>query len=333
MLRVLLPALLLGIVILPAAAQQPAATPAPAAPPQPPAPNVVAATVNGQAIPALAVFRALQNVPPVKHAEARVEIVNFLIENALLDQFLKSQNIAIDAKAVDARIAEMQEQMKKQNLEFAKMLQQMMMTEAELRDHIAAEMRWDKYISTQATDAVLQDMFTKNVEMFDGSMVHARHILMPKPANNGPSELVAIRAQLEAQVAQAVAKLPPTADALTKQKERAKVLDEAFAAMAKQKSTCPSKEQGGDVGWFPRAGRMVEPFAAAAFALKPYELSEVVTTQFGQHLILCVDRKTGKEIKFAEAKDTVKEVYALRVRDNLVPQLRAKAKIEIADVK
>src|SRR5262249_51985578 len=148
--RVLLPALLLGLIILPATAQQPAATPVPTAPapavPQPPAANAVAATVNGQVVPALAVYRALQGVPPIKHAEARVEIVNYLIDNALVDQFLKTQNVVVDTKDVDARIAEMQAQVKKQNLEFAKMLQQMFLTEAELREHITAEMRWEKYI-------------------------------------------------------------------------------------------------------------------------------------------------------------------------------------------
>jgi parvulin-like peptidyl-prolyl isomerase len=137
-----------------------------------------------------------------------------------------------------------------------------------------------------------------------------------------------MKAQLEAAVAQEMAKMPPNADNLAKQQKRAEVLEKEFGSLAKQKSSCPSKDQGGDVGWFPRAGSMVEPFAKVAFAMKPYELSDVVTTQFGSHLILCVDHKAGKETKFEEAKEMVKEVYGARMREALLAQLRPAAKIQ-----
>ena len=52
---------------------------------------------------------------------------------------------------------------------------------------------------------------------------------------------------------------------------------------------------------------MVEPFAKAAFALKPYEMSEVVKSPFGYHLILTVERKPGREVKFEDMKDVAKE--------------------------
>jgi peptidyl-prolyl cis-trans isomerase C len=83
------------------------------------------------------------------------------------------------------------------------------------------------------------------------------------------------------------------------------------------------------VDWFQRAGTMVEPFAKAAFALKPYELSDVVQTPFGLHLILCVDHKAGKETKFEDphVQEMVKEIYAGRLREGLLAQLRATAKV------
>ncbi len=82
--------------------------------------------------------------------------------------------------------------------------------------------------------------------------------------------------------------------------------------------------------WFPRAGAMVEPFAKAAFDLKPFQMSDVVQTQFGLHIILPIDRRTGKQgMKFEDAKDDVKDVYAGRLREKLVEQLRGSAKIEM----
>ena len=76
-------------------------------------------------------------------------------------------------------------------------------------------------------------------------------------------------------------------------------------------STCNSKSEGGDLRWFPRYGSMVEPFAKAAYALKPFEVSDVTVTPFGYHLILVVGRRPGTPTKFEDprVKDAVKEVY------------------------
>jgi parvulin-like peptidyl-prolyl isomerase len=325
---------LLVLCNLPAAAQGPATTP----PAQPaPAPNAVAATVNGQPIYESVVMRALEPVPAAKRAEARPELMDFLIDNMLIDQHLLQLKFTVEKTEIDKRMAEMDAALQKEKKSLAQIMQQLKLTEAELREQVAADIRWDKFCTAQSTDKVLQEFFDKNKEMFDGTTVRARHILLTPASNDGQAAeataamLRGFKKQIEGQAAEGLAKLPANADALAKEKARLALTDEAFASIAKEKSACPSKTKGGDVGFFGRGGFMVEPFARAAFALKAGEMSDVVKTQFGLHLILCVERKPGMgEVKFDTLKEGVKDVYCERLRESLSSQLREKAKIEIA---
>ncbi len=79
-----------------------------------------------------------------------------------------------------------------------------------------------------------------------------------------------------------------------------------FADIAKEKSTDKtSGAKGGDLGMFGQ-GRMVPEFERAAFALKPNELSDIVKTQYGYHIILVTDRKEGERRPFDQVKDQIK---------------------------
>ena len=295
-----------------------------------------AATVNGQEIPEVAVQRALKNVPADHRGEARGQIVNFLIENALIDQYLVQLQVNVEPKEVDAKVAQVREAVQKQGSTLEKTLQELMLTEAELRAQIVLQLRWEKFVNAQASDTALHELFDNNHEMFDGTVVRARHILLSPPSGDAKAcvdaktRLAGYKTQIEAQAAKGVAEMPANADAAARRTAHDKQVDTAFAALARKESVCPSKAQDGDLGYFPRCGSMVEPFAKAAFALKPFEISEVVTTQFGYHLILVTDRRPGKETKFDDVKDEVKEVLGDRLRDNLLARLRPNARIVIA---
>lgn len=101
-----------------------------------------------------------------------------------------------------------------------------------------------------------------------------------------------------------------TADEKKSAKEKAeKLLKEVkggadFAAVAKANSTCPSSQQGGDLGFFGK-GQMVPQFEEAAFALKPGEISNVVETQFGYHIIKLTEKKAADKVDFKEAQPRI----------------------------
>lgn len=78
----------------------------------------------------------------------------------------------------------------------------------------------------------------------------------------------------------------------------------SFEEAAKKYSTCPSKEQGGELGEFGR-GMMVPEFEKAAFELEIGEISEPVKTQFGYHIILVESKNEAKEEEFDKVKDMI----------------------------
>lgn len=304
--------------------------PAPAAPVQ--RPSGVAATVNGQEIPEVAVWRALRQFPPSEHDVARREILNHLTENLLIDQYLNALKTAVEPGEVDKLIEELKAELAKAKKDYAKELESMMLTEAEFRAEVAAQMKWDKFVKQQGSDQALQGFFEKRPDIFDGTLVRARHILMNPGAD--PAKQAAAKQtlqQIKATIAAEAAKAEAAAqgDALAKQSAKGKRTDELFAEYAKQHSVCPSKVNGGDLQFFPRVGAMVEPFAEAAFKLNLFDMTDVVETEFGYHLILCTAKNPGKQRKFEEVKEDVRAVYAMQLRQAVIGQMKPRAQITV----
>lgn len=115
--------------------------------------------------------------------------------------------------------------------------------------------------------------------------VHARHILL-KLASDAADEMVEKRKQ-------------EISDILKQAKA-----GQDFAELAKQYSEGPTKDKGGDLGFFEKK-TMVKPFADKAFAMKPGEISEPVRTNFGWHIIKVEAVNEGKKSSLDEVKDDI----------------------------
>lgn len=316
-----------------AIAQQPASTAAP----QPKVaedqrPSGMAAVVNGQEIPEVAVWRALRQFAPAEREVARKEIVSHLVENVLIDQYLNALKITVEPAEVDKLVSELKGQLAEAKKDYQTELKTMMLTEEEFRAEVTAQMKWDKFLALQGTDAALKAFFEKRPDIFDGTLVRASHILLtpsndPKEQETAQKTLNAIKQTITTEVAKTVASLPPNTEATDVAVARGKRMDDLFKQYAKQVSVCPSKENGGDLQFFPRVGAMVEPFAAAAFKLKPYEMSDIVESEFGYHLILCTAKNPGKDRPFEQVKDDVLSVYAMQLREAVIAQMQPTAKI------
>src|SRR5207244_11111345 len=134
----------------------------------------------------------------------------------------------------EAKLKQFYDEVQKQGMKTDELMKRFLLSEAELKAQITAQLRWDKFVETQATDKALHDLFDQNHDLFDGTTVRARHILLtPPPGDARASEearqkVAGFKKQIEDVVAQGMAKEPPTADNLPRERDRTKLMDDTF---------------------------------------------------------------------------------------------------------
>ena len=148
-----------------------------------------------------------------------------------------------------------------------------------------------KQLAEKDPERVRKAVEERRAELDTPEQVHARHILVSVAATADEATRAAARAKL---------------DAAKKRIEAG----EDFAAVAKEVSDDPgSKDSGGDLGFF-RRGAMVAAFEDAAFSLEPGQLSGVVESPFGLHLIRVEEKKAASELPYSEASARVAQDLA-----------------------
>ena len=134
-------------------------------------------------------------------------------------------------------------------------------------------------------DAEARRLYDERKDVYDvPERVHARHVLIQLPRDATPEAVAAA----EARARQALERLRAGED---------------FAKVAGELSDDQgSRAAGGDLGFFAR-GQMVKPFDEAAFALQPGQLSDLVRTDFGFHVIRVDERKPAEQRSYEQARE------------------------------
>jgi peptidyl-prolyl cis-trans isomerase C len=282
----------------------------------PTAATPIAATVNGEPITVAEVDAALDAVlqagPLSAHQrrQLRSAILNDLIDDLLLKQFLAKHGPKVDPAEIDAQMAALKSRLLRENRTLDQFLKDTGQTEAQLREHWMLQNQLAGYVKQHATDEQLKAYHAANRDHFDKVEVRVSHIVIRVSRTAPPTERATARDKLQA----------VRADLL------AGKID--FATAARKLSQCPSASRGGDLGYIRRRSLPEdEPLARAAFALKVGGLSEIVETDYGVHLLIVTDRKPGTPTTVEQCIVEVLEDFTDDYRLQLVARLRKEAKI------
>ncbi len=258
---------------------------------------------------------------PVREAqmkELEKDVLNGLIGRELLYQESQRTGTKVDAKTISEQLDKIKKQFPSEK-EYEKELAKNDLTEADLTAQLQKELTIKQYIDqklsgkTDVSEQEAKAFYDENLDKFKSpAQVRASHILI---------------------------KVDPEADEAKKAETKKKMEDiqarlkngEDFAALAKEYSECPSAAKGGDLDYFSH-GKMDPTFEEAAFGLEPGQVSDIVKTSFGYHLIKTVDKKPETTATFDEAKDKIiknlsQQKFQKQVLE-LTKELRNKSEVE-----
>ncbi|HJV35145.1 peptidylprolyl isomerase [Geomonas sp.] len=291
--------------------------------------NEVVQKVNGTPILKKDLDRAVKILLEENHVPQPVQPeVLKKAQEAALDQLtsmelLYQQAAKVEVKDLDKQVADKVESSKAKigsKEDFEKALKAADMTPQDLQDFTRKDIVIGNFIETRfndkgtVTDAEAKKFYDDNLEKFfkKPETVRASHILI------GVDEKASAEDKKKAK---------QKADAVLKRVKGG----EDFAAIAKAESSCPSAAQGGDLGDFTR-GQMVSAFETTAFTLKPGQISEVVETQFGYHIIKVTEKHEASTDKYEDVKPKITEYLkkqkAQKALSDYVDDLKKNAKIE-----
>ncbi len=246
-------------------------------------------------------------------------VLDQLIATEVLYEAAKDAGIKAADKDLDKQMGDIKSRFKTEEA-FNKALTSQKMTFDELKSEVRKNMTIHNYVEAKiingvkVSEADAQKYYNDNKDKFKNpEMVRARHIILMMDTKADEK----VKAETRKKMEEIQAKLKGGAK---------------FEDLAKEYSQDGSKSKGGDLGFFPK-GAMVKEFEDVVFNMKPGEVSGIVTTQFGLHLIKFEEKKPAGTSQFSEVKDTVVRVLegdAKRAKvTQAIVELKKKANIKV----
>ena len=290
-------------------------------------PDKKVAEVNGVIITQAELDREIDNLlrkgqmnqtQPVSE-DFKQKALDNLIKKELIYQAAKKSGVKVDEAEVEKQFEQVKGRFPSDDA-FKEILENQNMTKEQVKDEIRQALVIRSYIENEfmeqieVTEEMKKEYYSGNKEKFkQPERVKASHILV---------------------------KVPPDADEKTRKEAREKIekiqeeikAGEDFTKLAQEKSEGPSSEKGGDLGFFMR-GQMVKPFEEAAFSLKEGEVSQIVETQFGYHIIKVSEKESEKTMSYEEMAPRIeqflKQEKMMKMVQDKLEQMRENVDIKV----
>jgi len=293
--------------------------------------NGLAAKVNGVGISQLRFDRTVDaylhqrglNVgamrDPAEYGRIRTSVLDILIGQELLWQEATRKEVVVSEAQVQRELAQIRDSLPSEQA-YAERIHQSGFTPEGFAEDMRRRLTAREFIRTHiaprvsVTDEDVSRYYEANRgRMMAPEQVRARHILAKLDMTANEQARAAARERIDKLLAEARGETD-------------------FATLAKQHSEGPSAARGGDLGFFSRE-QMVKPFADAAFAMQPGQISDVVQTRFGYHIIKLEERRAPRELALAEVSEQIRQgLTAQQVQQaiqDLVLTLRTASKVEV----
>lgn len=287
--------------------------------------------VNGQEIPEDAIqfelerlvrFYAEHGMPQDQVRAQLPAMMDKAIEQAIGSKLMLEEAARLDIPVSESDIDKQLEKIVQQvggDENYRKALAQQKISEADFRAQLRSGVRVEKLVDqavsgvSDPTEAEIEKHFEAHKDEYaTGERVLAQHILITPDGDTQTSK----------------------DEARTKINQiRERIVGGAsFDDEAAAHSMCPSGQKGGSLGWFSR-GMMVPEFDQAVFSMNVGDVSEIIETQFGYHIILKTDCEAAGEASFDDVREKVRD-FLRHVRRGeamsaYVEELKQKAQIEI----
>lgn len=251
-----------------------------------------------------------QAIPPAQLAQIEGQLLNRLIQVQVLLQKATEADKSNGVQKADMQMKALLARAGSQDA-IDRQLKAVGMTQADLRAKVTQESTAQavltRDLNVDVTDAEVQKFYTDHPSDFEQpEMAHVRHILL--------------------MTVDPVTRAPLTADQQKAKQKQAedllkRIRDGAdFATLAKQYSEDPgSKDNGGELPPFPR-GQMVPEFEAAAFSLTNNQVSDIVTSTYGYHIIKAIDKTPAKKLAMTDKVPSGDATIASKIKEYLVAQ-------------
>lgn len=248
------------------------------------------------------------------------QVLDGLIARTLLEAEAQAGGVTVTEEDLQKEISALRSKFPSQEV-FDQAMKAQGIDEAKLKENLKRQLLVSKFVEAKVfstappSEEEMKAFYDQNQEqMKQPERLHLRHVLVRIDETAAPADKQKAREKADALLARIKG-------------------GEDFAKIATENSDDPgSKGRGGDIDWVAR-GQTVEPFEKAAFALtKPNELSPVVETRFGYHVIQLLERKDASVVPFEEVKlrigEHLKQQRSQKQFQTHLQELRTKAKVE-----